>query len=278
MCYKMGILDVRVGRAPPRRGHIVLVCPCASQAGPILARSWSFEAASGVARSGAWEACLPDPPSLHALLRPFSRRAAGAAADEDAPSQRAGPRRAAALCRAAGPAPFAAAFVLLARRPAAAEEPQQLGRADEECASVENMRRSPLIVAARCGLVDVAWLIARWCSPEGLNHQDAMGCSALRYAIVNKDHRTCQCLLRFPGLDPELPDRRGDTALLQAVGANAPAVCRLLLARRADAAHASRGQTALDLAEALGYEGCAAALRECGAPRSSRRQRPPPVS
>merc|ERR1719454_6458 len=115
------------------------------------------------------------------------------------------------------------------------------------------MQRSPLIVAARCGLVGIAWLIAQHCTAAGggLNRQDAMGCSALRYAIVNKDERLCGCLLSFEKLDLEVPDSRGDTPLLQAVSANAPTACRMLLERGANAAFASRGQTALDLAESL---------------------------
>eukprot|EP00440_Ansanella_granifera_P064254 gb/GFBE01069662.1/.p1 GENE.gb/GFBE01069662.1/~~gb/GFBE01069662.1/.p1 ORF type:complete len:244 (+),score=42.61 gb/GFBE01069662.1/:1-732(+) len=134
------------------------------------------------------------------------------------------------------------------------------------------MRRSPLIVAARCGLVSIAWLIARHCDPNGLclNQQDAMGCSALRYAIVNKDERMCGCLLGFPALHLEQRDARGDTSLMQAVGANAPSVCRRLLERSADASYVNRGQTALDLAEALGYQACIDVLRSFGAPSAPR--------
>jgi hypothetical protein len=162
-------------------------------------------------------------------------------------------------------------FVLLAREPRAAEELQVQPRPDDECSLAENMQRSPLIVAARCGLVGIAWLIAQHCTDAGggLNCQDAMGCSALRYAIVNKDERLCSCLLSFSSLNLEMPDSRGDTPLFQAVSANAPVVCRMLLARGANAAFSSRGQTPLDLAESLGYDDCAAALRELGAPRGS---------
>ncbi|CAE8583285.1 unnamed protein product, partial [Polarella glacialis] len=172
---------------------------------------------------------------------------------------------------------FDAAFVLLARMPQAAEEPQLLGRADEECGSVvENMCRSPLILAARCGLVGVAWLVARHCNPRGLalNQLDAMGCSALRYAIVNKDETMCRCLLSFPELNLEQRESRGDTALMQAVGANAPTVCRMLLERSADASYVNRGQTALDLAEALGYEACSAVLKLVSAPSADRLDAP----
>eukprot|EP00929_Paragymnodinium_shiwhaense_P079037 TRINITY_DN41065_c0_g1_i1.p1 TRINITY_DN41065_c0_g1~~TRINITY_DN41065_c0_g1_i1.p1 ORF type:complete len:405 (-),score=75.20 TRINITY_DN41065_c0_g1_i1:6-1220(-) len=204
--------------------------------------------------------------SLHTLLEPFCRRTAtSAGACKGSAAQACSPA-------SQGAALFDAALVLLARGgPAVAEELQARGRMDEECAVVENMQRSPLIVAARCGLVAVAWLIARHCSPGGaaLNQQDSMGCSALRYAIVSKDERMCRCLLGFEGLNLEQPDARGDTALLQAVGANAPAVCRMLLDQGADATFANRGQTALDLAEALGYEECASILRERGAPSGS---------
>lgn len=245
--------------------------------GHAFAQIFAWEAVTWAACAGTWEVCCADAASgeaavsLHRLLEPFSRRAAGyrrlcagPTRGGSAPSPLVADTRAVPTETAL----FDAVYVLLARTPAAAEERQVTGRLDEECAGVENMRRSPLIIAARCGLVAVAWLIAQHCVPggDGLNQQDAMGCSALRYAIVNKDLRMCACLLGLLGTDPELPDARGDTALLQAVGANVPEVCQMLLERRANAAFMNRGQTALDVAEALSYEGCASVLRERGAP------------
>lgn len=210
---------------------------------------------------------MPLTQSLHELLEPYSRRAAGSHASNSLHIKTASTasKSSASLAHL-----FDMVFVLLARKPQAAGEPQKLGRADEECSVVENMSRSPLIVAARCGLVSVAWLIAKELSGTmGLNQQDAMGCSALRYAIVNKDEQMCDCLLRFPALDIEQQDARGDTSLFQAVGANAPNVCRILLEKTADASCTNRGQTALDLAQALGYDACATALRISGAPSTS---------
>ncbi|CAE8616774.1 unnamed protein product, partial [Polarella glacialis] len=43
-----------------------------------LAETWAPEVVASVARSTSWEALLPQPPSLHKLLGPYSRRAAGA--------------------------------------------------------------------------------------------------------------------------------------------------------------------------------------------------------
>lgn len=227
-----------------------------------LSEAWKLDVVSDLGRAGAWKALLPSPPSLHTLLGRYSRKSSGPGTfgGGGAGDQGTGSPVNSGL--------FDTAFSLLSMLPQAAEEPQQLARADEECSVEENMGRSPLIVAARCGLVGVAWLIARHCPSEGagLNERDAMGCSALRYAIVNKDERMCRCLLGFDKVDLEVPDARGDTALLQAVGANAPAVCRMLLERSANPAFTNRGQTALDLADALGYEGCAAILRAFGAP------------
>lgn len=233
-----------------------------------LARTWVPKVLDQVARSCEWEVCLPQSASLHTLLEPFSRRTGGATGRGPTSSLPGS-------SVLAGPELFDAIYILLARTPAAAEEPQLVGRLDEECAVIENMRRSPLIIAARCGLVGVAWAIARHCRQGalGLNQQDAMGCTALRYAIVNKDERMCRCLLSFSGVDLELPDARGDGALLQAVGANAPAVCQLLLKSDADVGFANRGQTALDLADALGYDGCSAALQLYDAPRGCQESR-----
>eukprot|EP00927_Polykrikos_kofoidii_P055240 TRINITY_DN49521_c0_g1_i1.p1 TRINITY_DN49521_c0_g1~~TRINITY_DN49521_c0_g1_i1.p1 ORF type:complete len:388 (-),score=67.15 TRINITY_DN49521_c0_g1_i1:218-1381(-) len=252
-------------------------------------RCWQFDNVAHVARSGAWAlvadasrsvsgcasngavdvssstAAAVEGPSLHELLKPFSRRtlsfgsrchsgsvnatgahashASAADTDDSAPGKRL----------------FDVVFVLMARRPMAAEEK----------AVADNMGRSPLIVAARYGLVEIAWVIASCCKADGagLNQKDELGCSALRYAIIRKDARMCRCLLGFPAIDLEVRDSRGDTALLQAVNANAPGIILMLLERSADIAFASRGQTALDLAETLGYDACAARLSEQGAPR-----------
>lgn len=244
-------------------------------ANDLLSTSWTPKAIAELARTGAWQQSLrlaafaaERPASLHALLEPFSRRTAGSPGHTcSSPSAAA----AATSPMPSGTLLFDTVFVLLALAPHAAEEPQVQPRPDEECSSVENMQRSPLIVAARCGLVGVAWLIAQHCTVDGggLNRQDAMGCSALRYAIVNKDERLCACLLSFPALNLEVTDSRGDTPLLQAVASNAPVACRMLLRRGANSAFANRGQTALDLAESLGYNECAAVLGELGAPHGS---------
>lgn len=246
----------------------------ARQVSSVLAQAWALQAVTAAARTSAWRAhAFTEPVSLHTLLQPFSR------------AHSCGTRSTVREDEAEASL-FDVVFVLLARTPAAAEEPQVTGRMDEECAVVENMRRPPLIVAARCGLAGIAWLIARAivareaeritsnadlesgkAGGSAVNERDAMGCTALRYAIVNKDIRMCACLLSFSAVDIELRDTRRDTALLQAVGANVPAVCRMLLARGADIAAENRGQTALDLAEALGYEGCTAVLCEYGCER-----------
>lgn len=247
-----------------------------------LAGGWALEALAALARTGVWAASLgplaataQHSRSLHVLLDRLSPRSAGppCAHPPGASAAAANPGSAAAdasLAAATSTASlFDAVFVLLASAPRAAEESPALHAGAAEGA-VE-ARSPPLIAAARRGLVSVAWLLARHCTAEGggLNRQDAMGFTALRYAIVNKDERLCRCLLSFPGLDLEMLDSRGDTPLLQAVSANVPTACRMLLARGANAAYASRGQTALDLAESLGYDDCAAVLMELGAPRGS---------
>lgn len=237
---------------------------------PALAEAWGPEVLKSVACSSVWEGLMPQAQSLHELLEPYSRRAAGSQVSTSLSSSNAKSMSTASKSSASPARLFDMVFVLLARKPQAAEEPQKLGRADEECSVVENMRRTPLIVAARCGLVSVAWLIAKELpGTVGPNQQDAMGCSALRYAIVNKDEQMCECLLRFPALYIEQRDARGDTSLFQAVGANAPNVCRILLGRTADASCTNRGQTALDLAQALGYEACTTVLKISGAPSAS---------